>query len=403
MHRRRPPSAPALPKKILSLRRRLENLRKTARKLDRASSALGQLFRTLEESDHVYNELVFEAARDSHSVQKKVALAMGTDDAGRSTVLSVHPLSTDTSFHSRERRLFELQALETGLRHRLRSYAPPYTRKDMLVPMLEREAQYASLFLRHARMCQEHASMLRAEVLSAQRLLVTPTNTQNNKHATSRFVANVFADLHSITSLIDTLALRAKMLEQAEQSRVQPLLARIVRASGTSVPSEPPCSIRGRCAPWPLTPSISTPRKRPSRGWLKRRCGRWTWPLRRHASQGPRAHAHCPGRAGPLGFTSIRALSCARSCSGRIRHRSSQDRRRHPPPQCSTARCLRSFSPTWIYRSRRRSKKWGKIARSKKCRASRRTGSSWWSATNGFYECRRLLIIIMTGMIHDTV
>jgi hypothetical protein len=222
MHRRRPPSAPALPKKILSLRRRLENLRKTARKLDRASSALGQLFRTLEESDHVYNELVFEAARDSHSVQKKVALAMGTDDAGRSTVLSVHPLSTDTSFHSRERRLFELQALETGLRHRLRSYAPPYTRKDMLVPMLEREAQYASLFLRHARMCQEHASMLRAEVLSAQRLLVTPTNTQNNKHATSRFVANVFADLHSITSLIDTLALRAKMLEQAEQSRVQP-------------------------------------------------------------------------------------------------------------------------------------------------------------------------------------
>lgn len=222
MHRRRPPSAPALPKKVLSLRRRLENLRKSARKLDRASSFLSQLFRTLEESDRVYNELVFEAARDSHSVQKKVALAMGTDDAGRPTVLSVHPLSTHTSFHSRERVLFELQALETGLRHQLRSYAPPYTRKNMLVPSLEREAQYASLFLRHARMCQEHASVLRAEVLSAQRLLVTPTNTQNNKHATSRFVANVFADLHSITSLIDTLALRAEMLEQAEQSRVQP-------------------------------------------------------------------------------------------------------------------------------------------------------------------------------------
>ena len=152
-----------------------------------------------------------------------MALSIGVDERGRSSVLSVQPFVPEeyTSFHSRERRLFELQALETGLRHALRQYAPPYQRTESL-PMLERETRYSLLFSRHAKMLQEHARMLRSEMLSAQRLLVTATNSQKNKQATKRFVSNVFADLHSISSLIETLVIRARMLQQAERIRANP-------------------------------------------------------------------------------------------------------------------------------------------------------------------------------------
>lgn len=221
--RRRPGTVPTLPNNIRSLRRRLDNLRTSVKSLDEASSALSRLWQVLDKSDQLYEHLIFEAAQDSHSVPKTVNLDIGYNEDGGSSILSLRMVKSSqrVSFHSREQTLFELQAEETCLRHILRRYAPPFTRKAS-IPLLARETKYAGLFEGHVKMLVGNARILREEVTSAHKVLNFFTSQQQNNGQLQLFVSRILSDLSAMETMIERLRHRVENQSHCERVRANP-------------------------------------------------------------------------------------------------------------------------------------------------------------------------------------